>query len=59
MDDLILITDQLPDKGRNIIGYDSDGDKHYCFLNTCCNEWRCSITGYGLLIDIVKWKYDN
>lgn len=60
INDLILISDQMPEKGRNIIGYDEEGEKHYCYRNKCkcCDDWRCSITGYGLLINIVKWQYE-
>lgn len=59
----ILIKEQLPDKGKNIIGIDENGNKHYCFRCACsnqdCKEWRCSLTGHGLIINIVKWKYEQ
>lgn len=54
-----LISDQLPDKGKNIIGIDDQGEEKYCFRSECCNEWRCSLTGFGLMINIIKWKYDD
>ena len=57
--------DQLPDKGKDIIGISLNDDrKHYIYRCSChnlnCKEWRCSLTGYGLmLINIDKWKYVN
>lgn len=58
----ININDVLPDKGKDIIGVDGNGNKHYCFRCAChndkCTEWRCSLSGFGLIIDIIKWKYE-
>jgi len=58
----ILITEQLPEKGKDIIGIDKNGNKHYCFRCNChnqnCTEWRCSITGFGIITDIKKWIYE-
>lgn len=63
MSETFNIEDKVPEKGVNIIGFDSDGDKHYCFRCNCgspnCMEWRCSVTGYGLIINVVKWMYDE
>lgn len=60
-DEYIMIKNQLPEKGKDIIGIDYNGDIHYCFRCACgnpnCKEWRCSMTGYGLIIRIQKWKY--
>ena len=60
--EFISIKDQLPEKGKDIIGIDKNGDRHYCFrcacLNENCIEWRCSLTGYGLFVDIRKWIYE-
>ena len=60
--EFILVKEQLPEKGKDIIGIDEDGNKHYCFRCAChnpkCREWRCSLTGGGLIIDIVKWIYE-
>lgn len=57
----ILISDQLPEKNKDIIGIDDKGNKTYAFRCACpnleCIEWRCSATGLGLMIDIVKWQY--
>lgn len=57
-DDYILIKDQLPEINKNVIGIDNNGDIKYCFLSKF-GEWRCSLTGFGYLIDIVKWKYEE
>ena len=55
--------DELPRKGRDIIGYTSNGEKKYVFRCNChnpnCTEWRCSITGYGLMVKIVEWEYEK
>lgn len=60
--DFISIKDELPEKGKDIIGLDKSGDVHYCFRCNChnpnCIEWRCSITGYGLIVNIISWKYE-
>lgn len=55
---MIKITEQKPDKMKDIIGIDKNGRKHYCFLSKC-GEWRCSLTGFALLIEIVEWEYDT
>lgn len=61
MKHFISIDCELPKKGKDIIGRDSGGNEHYCFLCAChnpnCTEWRCSLTGYGLLVNIIEWKY--
>jgi len=60
-EEYILIKDQLPQKGKDILGIDNNGNEHHCFRCSCgnpkCTEWRCSITGFGLIINIKKWKY--
>jgi hypothetical protein len=58
MNNWILIKDQLPEINKNIIGIDTKGDIKYCYLSRF-NEWRCSLTGFGYLIDIIKWKYEE
>lgn len=61
-DEYTLLEEKKPDKGKNIIGLDEDDEVYYCFRCNCknpeCNEWRCSVTGYGLMVDIIKWKYE-
>lgn len=60
---LIKIEDKIPEKGRDIIGLDDNGKKHYCYRCACnnpkCTEWRDSIGGFNLMVNIVKWKYDD
>lgn len=57
----ILIENQLPDKGKHIVGIDSDERMHYCYRCACkkldCVEWFDSFTNEWILIDIVKWIY--
>lgn len=59
----ISVKERLPEKGEDIIAIDKDGNKHYCFRCACnnpnCKEWRCSLTGYGLIIDVEKWTYEQ
>ena len=61
MNNFISTAAELPKKGKDIIAKDDDGSEHYCFLCACqnpkCTEWRCSLTGYGLIINVVEWKY--
>jgi len=51
------IKDELPRVGEDILAISEDGDEHYVFLCKCGNEWRCSVTGFCLMIDVEKWKY--
>jgi len=57
------VKDILPEKGRDIIGYTSTGEKKFLFRCNCsndkCKEWRCSLTGMGMIVNIIKWKYDG
>ena len=51
----------LPDKGKDIIATLVDGTTSYVFRCACknekCTEWRCSVTGMCIIIDVVKWEY--
>jgi len=55
------IKDKLPEKGKDIIGYDSEDNEYFIFRCNCpdinCNNWRCSLTGYEVITKIIKWKY--
>jgi len=54
----IMLKDQKPERGKDIEYIDSDGEHGYAYLCNCCGrEWRCTITGGGLMIDVVKWRY--
>ena len=59
--EMIDIEEDYPEQGRDILGLDSDGFKHYCFKSTCtyCSNWKCSVSGMTLIADIIKWKYIN
>lgn len=61
MDEYILVKDQLPEKGKNVIGVEEDGSAYECYRCSCpiqnCKTWKCSLTGYALIIDVVKWRY--
>ena len=63
MKNFIPIDVLLPEKGKDIIGVDTNNKKHFCFRCACnnpdCNEWRSSVTGGHMLISILKWKYDE
>lgn len=55
------INDVLPEKGKDIIGIDDNGNKVYCFRCQCnndnCIEWRSPFGG-AIITVIIKWKYD-
>lgn len=55
------INTKIPEKGVDIIGY-TDDRAVYCFRCNCknenCLEWRDSITGFHLDVEIKKWKYE-
>lgn len=60
-EEYINIEDKLPEKGKDIIGIDSNDDKVYCFRCACsnpnCLEWRSPFGG-AIITEIFKWKYD-
>jgi len=55
-ENLYNIEDKKPEHYKDIVGYDKDNIIHYCFLSEY-DEWRCSLTGFGLSVKIIKWKY--
>ncbi len=61
-DGFVLVKEKLPEKGKYIIGIDEHGNKHYCFRCAChnpnCKEWRNSLTGSGLIVNIIKYIYE-
>jgi len=57
MNDYIMLKDKKPERGKDIEYIDSNGNHGYAFLSQRCDEWRCIITGFGLIIDVVKWRY--
>lgn len=57
---MIDINNQYPEQGRDIFAVTSDNIKGYyyrCNHSPGCKTWKCSISGYTVLVDIVKWKY--
>lgn len=54
---------ELPIKGKDVIATLSDGREISTYRCNCsnpnCTEWKCPITGSGLMIDVVKWRYDE
>lgn len=56
------IKDELPEKGVDIIGITPNFERMYVFRCNChnpnCKEWRCSLTGMGMMVDILYWKYE-
>lgn len=52
------IRDLKPEPNIDIEYINSDGRHGFAYLCPCCkNEWRCIVSGSGLLIDVKKWKY--
>ena len=62
MENYILLEDQIQDKGKDLIVIDSNDHVQYVFRCACkrdtCMEFRCSITGSSLWINVIKWKYE-
>ena len=54
---------ELPIKGKDVIALCSDGQERHLFRCACandkCTEWRCAITGYGMMVKVTKWIYDE
>lgn len=59
--EFISIKEQLPEKGKDIIAICTDGETREVFRCACgnqnCKEWRCSIIGSGLMVEVESWKY--
>ena len=60
---MIKITEKLPEKAKDLVVIDSDGNKHWCYRCSCksenCMEFRCPITGSMIMIDVVEWEYEK
>lgn len=56
-----LWKDELPEKGKDIILIDDEGESHQVFRCNCGNP-NCKavrmVLGGELMVDPVKWKYD-
>jgi hypothetical protein len=59
--EFISIKEQLPEKGKDIIAKCTDGETREVFRCAChnpkCREWRCSLIGSGMIIEVESWKY--
>jgi hypothetical protein len=57
----ILLENELPQKGKDIIGIDESGNEYYVFRCFCpnenCTSFRDSLIGSEIMVDIIKWKY--
>ena len=60
---MIKITEKLPEKAKDLVVIDSDGNKYWCYRCACksenCMEFRCPITGSMIMIDVVEWEYET
>jgi len=56
-----LISEELPVKKLDCEVKTKDGEIYQAFrcgCNSKCQDWRCPITGYYLMIyDVVEWRY--
>lgn len=61
--EFLLVENNPPLKGKDIEGYDINNERYFCFRCKCsdpdCMEWRCSVSGMHLMVDIVKYRYDE
>lgn len=52
---------KLPEKGKDIKATLKDGSETTIFRCNCkndkCTEWRCPITGFALMVNVVSWVY--
>ena len=53
----------LPEKGIEIKAQCDDGETRFLFRCACksetCQEYRCSITGFALIVNVINWEYVN
>lgn len=55
---MIKITENLPEKAKDLVVIDSNGNKHWCYRCACKNE-KCPITGSMIMIDVIEWEYED
>lgn len=52
---------ELPIKGKDILATCADGMERKLFRCNClrenCREWRCSYTGFALVVEVISWRY--
>jgi len=55
-----LIEEKKPEPCMNVEYIDHDGDTGKAYLcGRCRNCWRDPITGSGIMINVIKWRYVN
>lgn len=66
MSQWIDLSEQEPPKGEDILVLTYEGDTHEVYRckghgNGKCTEWKCSLTGCTMWIDVKSWrlKYEN
>jgi len=56
----IPVSERLPEKGVDVEVLHTDGRISYVFRCSCpvktCTEWRCSISGSGMIINPTHWR---
>lgn len=60
--DFSLTKDKLPKKGKEIIGFDSEGNMYNCYMVSFENgliTWVDSYKQKTLDVNILIWKYDD
>jgi hypothetical protein len=61
--DFTLTKDKLPKKGKEIIGFDSEGNMYNCYMvgydDLNIIQWVDSYKQKQLNVDILIWRYDD
>jgi len=58
MNEYLIFAEKKPEPKKTIEYIDIYGLHGYAYLCArCLNCWREPITGSGLMIDVVKWRY--
>lgn len=53
----IKLTDRLPERSVDVEYKTKSGERGFAYLHPLCSrEWRCAITGLGLIIDVEFWR---
>ena len=57
MNGWINIKDKRPERGEIVETKDNEGNERLAYLCLHCGEeWRCGMSGYGLMIDVIAWR---
>lgn len=61
--DYKLIRDELPIIGKDVVGYDIEGNQYNCYRSKSFSNdliiWKNSITTEQIDVNIVLWKYEE